>query len=298
MVPRKSVREHGAIAEAGREYTRGVNTEAAFEHSQKFVKEDVVVLVPRSLVSVAFRSNENCSFVLVKRFQAIVAFILHATGPAAHALHTENELVRFVLVVALRDIDAHGARSLAPLEFEVGLVTAILIVELGSILAATTSRNRIVLESPTVCVLLLDNLLLERERDVSIQIGERDRQCVVIGRNHAELVTFAFLGKAAGNRFAKRRPVITVRRKAERTLGATHAHASEISTLGLDHGLHVKRSRTINGFVQDTGTDSIKNLDADRLVCTLRIRKHTVHHAYVTHRRSCHVDGIGVAIPN
>ena len=192
MVPRKSVREHGAIAEAGREHARRVNAEAVFEHCQKFVKEDVVVLIPRSLVSVTFRSDENCCFVLVKRFQAVIAFILNTAGPAAHALHAENELVRFILVVALRDVNTHGTCTLAPLEFDIRLVTTVLVVEL-CILAATACRNRIVLEAPAVCILLLDNFLLEFERDVGIQIRQSNRQRVVIGRNHAKFVTFTFL---------------------------------------------------------------------------------------------------------
>ena len=109
MVPRKSVREHGAVAKAGREHTRRVNAEVAFEVCKKFIEERVVILTPRGLVSIAFRSDEDSGIFRIKRFQAIVAFILHATGPAAHALHAENKFVRFILVVVLRDVETHGA---------------------------------------------------------------------------------------------------------------------------------------------------------------------------------------------
>ena len=187
MVPRKSVREHRTIAEAHREHTARVNAKVALQIGQKFIEEQVVVLTPRSLVSVTFRCDKDCRLLGIERFQAMVAFLLHTAGPAAHAVHAEDELVRLLVVVIVRDINADGASALAPLEFVTARLDAV------PILAATTRRHRIVLEAPTVSVFRLLDRLLEFESDVCIQIGKRDRQRIVIGSNHAELITFAFL---------------------------------------------------------------------------------------------------------
>ena len=70
MVPGKSVTEHGAVAKAGREHARRVNAEVAFEVCKKFIEERVVILTPRGLVSIAFRSDEDSGIFRIKRRDA------------------------------------------------------------------------------------------------------------------------------------------------------------------------------------------------------------------------------------
>ena len=303
------VRDHGAEAKARHEHAAGVNAVVFFESRKQLVDELVVLVAryaPRHAIGIATRRNEDefalgVEFLLavVRRRMILVRRVVDEVfGVRAHAVHGEEQLVRFLVVVVLWQSEEVFAVFAADSQFEtVAVFDTLGFLQLGS-RAAALARGRIVFQGVAELECRCRRFdFLEFYVEGRVERAELHGERVETFCDKADGFACLSILHEAACMHAQGTAVATVGREFELLHGAADGNLRKVCTLGLDALAQVVRAGTLQRFLENLVAERVENLHLYRLRAALGIRKDAVVDADVSDgvpesRMDCHVRGI------
>ena len=284
----EGVGDHGAEAEPSHEHTGGVNAVVFFEEREEFAKEDVVLVVtgaPRHEVGIAMRGDEDEFVILVELLLAVVRrrMVLVSAhggeffGVTAHAVHSEENLVRLLVVVVLREAHPEIAVEASASHLIVlGAALGCDFLERG-VGAAALTRSWLVLQCVTKFECRCRRLdLLELHVESRVERAERDgKRVVVFGDKADRFILLRVLHESACTSRTERASVAAVRRELEVLLCAADCCLCKVGALGGEALAQVVRAGTTQGLFENLVAKRVENLDLNGLRAAL-IRENAV----------------------